>query len=66
MAKLHIDKEKCKGCMLCIGVCPVKILKISDEINSRGKRHVIISRPDKCTGCALCAIICPDCAIEIT
>lgn len=62
---LKIDKERCKGCMLCIDVCPQKILKISDDVNKRGTRYIIVTDPGKCTGCGLCVLMCPDCAIEI-
>ena len=63
--KLKIDKERCKGCMLCIEACPQKILKISDEVNKKGMRYVLLADASKCTGCGMCVIMCPDCAIEI-
>ena len=64
--KLKIDTEKCKGCSLCIGVCPQKILELSDKVNKRGTQYIIIKDADKCTGCGLCVMMCPDSAIEIT
>ncbi|MGD2278822.1 MAG: 4Fe-4S binding protein [Candidatus Omnitrophota bacterium] len=63
--KLMIDKERCKGCLLCINVCPQKALGLSTAVNKKGNRYVILKHPDKCTCCGLCAIICPDTAIEI-
>ncbi|MCK5451412.1 MAG: 4Fe-4S binding protein [Candidatus Omnitrophica bacterium] len=63
--KINIDKEKCKGCMLCIGVCPMKILKASGKVNSRGLEYVEVENPEKCTGCGMCVMVCPDCAIVI-
>jgi 2-oxoglutarate ferredoxin oxidoreductase subunit delta len=60
-----IDKERCKGCLLCIEVCPRHALEISKEVNKRGLQYVAMKDPDKCTGCGLCYIMCPDCAIEI-
>ncbi len=63
--KIRIDKERCKGCMLCIKVCPLKMLKASGKVNSKGLNYVCVEDPEKCTGCGMCMIVCPDCAIEI-
>jgi 2-oxoglutarate ferredoxin oxidoreductase subunit delta len=63
--KMKIDKEKCKGCCLCVEVCPVKALEMSDEVNKKGYRFAVLKDPEKCTGCGLCAMMCPDCVIEI-
>lgn len=63
--KITIDKEKCKGCMLCVKACPQKTIKASGKVNKSGQQYVIVEHPEKCTGCALCFLMCPDCAIEI-
>ncbi len=62
---LKIDKERCKGCLLCVEVCPAGALSISRGVNEKGLRYVELKQPEKCTGCGLCFIMCPDCAIEI-
>ena len=37
MAKVTIDKDTCKGCGLCVTVCPKGILRLSEsEINAKG------------------------------
>ena len=64
--KVIIDKEKCKGCMLCIDVCPRKMLAPGNEVNRRGMQYITAKDDEKCTGCGLCFMVCPDCAIEIT
>ncbi|MDD5634871.1 MAG: 4Fe-4S dicluster domain-containing protein [Candidatus Omnitrophica bacterium] len=63
--KTRIDAERCKGCELCISVCPKKLLGKKGKVNKRGIQYIILKDADNCTGCALCAMICPDCAIEI-
>ncbi len=72
--KITIDKELCKGCYLCISVCPNHLIAISDKLNQKGYYPAefaeINGKGDneeacKCTGCTLCAIICPDVAIEV-
>ncbi|RLI52757.1 MAG: hypothetical protein DRO93_14555 [Candidatus Thorarchaeota archaeon] len=60
-----IDKERCKGCGLCIEACPLDVLGFSGEYNSSGYNVAAMIHPEKCTGCAICAQVCPDVAIEV-
>ena len=37
MAKVTFNEDKCKGCQLCVGVCPKQIVVIAkDRINVKG------------------------------
>ncbi|HOA42451.1 MAG: 4Fe-4S dicluster domain-containing protein [Bacillota bacterium] len=68
MAKglVKFDEERCKGCELCVSVCPVKIIALHEtKINSKGFRPACVLEADKCIGCANCAIMCPDGAISV-
>jgi 2-oxoglutarate ferredoxin oxidoreductase subunit delta len=62
--KIIINTERCKGCGLCITVCPKGAITISKQSNKSGYFPAQASNTD-CTGCAVCAIICPDVAIEV-
>lgn len=66
VGKIVISKEFCKGCALCVSVCPQELIVIAEEINSKGY-HVaeFIDSEGVCTGCTLCASTCPDLAIEV-
>lgn len=69
--RIEINSELCKGCGLCIEVCPKKQIEVSEELNKKGyypARYMEEDTPDdecKCTGCCMCALTCPDIAIEV-
>lgn len=63
--KIHIDKERCKSCEICLAVCPQNLLLLSDELNKKGFHPVMISDQDKCNSCGLCAMVCPDLVITV-
>ena len=61
VAKVTIDKDGCKGCGLCIAVCPKEILTLSKTVlNSKGYSPVEITDESACIACAACATMCPD------
>ncbi|NNK84912.1 MAG: 4Fe-4S binding protein [Desulfobacterales bacterium] len=62
----HIDNERCKGCGLCVTICPKNVLEIMDQVNTKGYFPVYQARPEDCIKCALCCTMCPDMAITIT
>ena len=64
MAQIKIDKDKCKGCMLCMTVCPKGQLAQGKELNKKGIKPAVFLGED-CSGCTFCAVICPDVAIEV-
>ncbi len=61
-----IDKERCKGCGLCITVCPKKVLEISDQVNIKGYFPAYQAQAENCICCSVCCMMCPDVAITIT
>ena len=66
MIKLTFFEDRCKGCKLCIAVCPKNIVYINnDKINQKGFHPAGVTDESKCSGCASCARICPDCVIKI-
>ncbi|MBU1061411.1 MAG: 4Fe-4S binding protein [Candidatus Omnitrophica bacterium] len=66
MPRIEIDREKCKGCELCIIYCPQTCIKQQDTVNKRGVHAVFFSDDNKkCTGCSFCAIVCPDLCITV-
>lgn len=63
---VDIDQDRCKGCGLCVEVCPKKLLVLSNgNVNAHGYAYVSAIENDTCTGCASCGIICPDACITV-
>ena len=60
-----IEAERCKGCELCVAVCPQKVLAMSSSISHHGTHISEVVAQEDCTGCLRCARICPDAAIEV-
>ncbi len=62
--KIIINTERCKGCGLCIMVCPKNSIITSKKSNKNGFFPAESDNTD-CTGCGSCAIICPEAIIEV-
>ena len=50
----------CKGCGICVELCPKKVLKLDDL----GK--IQVANQDDCVACGQCQLRCPDYAIYVT
>ena len=62
--KINIDTEKCKGCGLCVAVCPKGSIAIGTESNAKGYFPPQTGEGE-CTGCCKCAVVCPEAVIEV-
>jgi len=49
-----VDTEKCRGCGVCVNVCPAGAISLKDD-------KAVIS--DKCVDCGRCVQVCPADAI---
>ena len=60
-----VDTERCKGCSLCIGACPMNCLSLAErKVNHKGYPYVL-QTGEGCTGCSSCGIVCPDGCITV-
>ena len=66
MPLVSVDRNRCKGCELCVGACPQEVLIKSPKINVKGYFPAEVEQPARCIGCRQCALICPDVAITIS
>ena len=64
--KLVFNRDKCKGCELCISFCPKNVIELDpDGVNAKGYHPAAAVRQENCIGCTSCAVMCPDCCISI-
>ncbi len=62
--RVIIDVERCKGCGLCVAVCPPAVLALG-PLNSMGYTAAVLLDNEKCTSCTACGLICPEAAIVV-
>lgn len=63
--RIEVDMNRCKGCGLCVSVCPADIIELGDDINLKGYHFAVLTDADRCKACAFCGVICPDVAITV-
>jgi indolepyruvate ferredoxin oxidoreductase beta subunit len=56
---LEIDAAWCKGCDICVKLCPERCLSLNAE------RVAVLADAERCTGCHVCEWLCPDFAISV-
>lgn len=61
-----VDRERCKGCNLCVVACPLHILALTEkQVNKKGYHYAGQVQKDLCNGCSSCGVVCPDGCITV-
>lgn len=56
---IEINTLWCKGCGICIGMCPTGVLEFDENMKAEVKYL------DKCVNCKLCELLCPELAVSV-
>ncbi len=64
MEKIRLSTKRCKGCYLCVSVCPTKAISPSGDLGEKGYETVVVDQ-EKCIQCGSCYRMCPDYVFEI-
>ena len=62
---IEINREICKGCLLCIRACPLNLLEADSEPNASGSYPAKFVNGEKCIACGNCYEVCPDVCISV-
>lgn len=60
-----VQEHLCKGCEICVKVCPTKVLAMRVEERVISRRMVAVVNLNACTRCFLCEVFCPDFSLTI-
>lgn len=59
--KIDVHARACRGCELCVDICPTKVFKFNGET-----RLCEVDHAEDCIACLSCSYICPSHAITHT
>ncbi len=62
---LTVLRHFCKGCEICVEVCPKDVLKMITATDRWEGAIVEVVNMENCNACGLCEVQCPDFAIEV-
>ena len=65
IVEIDVDTFLCKGCGICVEMCPRKVFEWSKELSEKGVHYPVPVHAEKCVKCKLCELLCPDFAIAV-
>ena len=57
--RMEVSADECKGCLLCVSVCPPRVIVKTTRLNKQGYFPVEYTGSG-CTGCGYCFYACPE------
>ena len=62
--RLIVNELWCKGCRICVDLCPQHVLEMVEAPERWEGTIVKVVKMDACNGCGICEVECPDFAIS--
>jgi NAD-dependent dihydropyrimidine dehydrogenase PreA subunit len=59
MVEITIHEQACRGCQMCVEICPTKVFVYDPE-----RRLSLLEHPEDCIGCLSCSYLCPSGALS--
>ncbi len=56
---MEVNFELCKGCLMCVGVCPKHVIEVGTKLNASSYLPVFYTGTG-CIGCGMCFYACPE------
>ena len=63
--QVYLIPERCKGCNICVELCPKDVLQVSINTNVKGYHYpeIALGKENVCVHCDFCTVVCPEFAI---
>jgi len=61
MLEITVHEQACRGCEMCVDICPTKVFEFNSD-----KRLCEVRHQEDCIACLSCSYLCPSGAISHT
>ncbi len=61
MAIRNFYRDKCTGCGICVGACPMDVLRLDEDA-----RKAVVKYPEDCIACWGCESFCPGGCFDVS
>ncbi|GAM08719.1 ferredoxin-2 [Geobacter sp. OR-1] len=59
MVEITVHEQACRGCEICVDVCPTKVFELDSQ-----QRLCTVKHAEDCIACLSCAYLCPSGALS--
>ncbi|MBE0556570.1 MAG: 4Fe-4S binding protein [Proteobacteria bacterium] len=59
MIEIQVHEQSCRGCQICVDICPTKVFEYD-----AAERRAVLRHAEDCIACLSCAYLCPSGALS--